>query len=319
VQLSFRMSADILKDNCTEVNSKNIKIETCINKNVFDSCNSLSINDLLENIRILLKYILSRKTKKVKLKIINKIMNTKYKETKGTGFKPVPAISELMKNSWKIEKLNNWEKDRYYSWLSFYRIEFQSLCEFRKFASECYNIKKNGNKANLILNHGQRLMELADNSGKMIKNRASFQIFFLIVCSESVIRIIENKSYEKCISEKSVAKFFESYFLDKDKKLFESYFKRSLADEKFGTSQFNFDFKDIIKYFYKIRCKIAHQGMYWGFSWANEDADMMNFIEDEDRKGKVVSDIIEVKRGVDYKKIRPLFIRAIINATKSIL
>ena len=68
VQFSFRMSIDILKENCTVVNSKNIKIEICINKNVFDSLNSLSINDLLENIRILLKYILSRKMKKVKLK-----------------------------------------------------------------------------------------------------------------------------------------------------------------------------------------------------------------------------------------------------------
>src|SRR5680860_885289 len=109
-----------------------------------------------------------------------------------------------MKNKSKIRKLNNWERDRYRSWLSFYRIEFKSLREFRQFASECYNIKKNGNKANLILNHGQRLIELADNSGKMIKNRASFQIFFLIVCSESIIRIIENKSYDRGMSEKSV-------------------------------------------------------------------------------------------------------------------
>ena len=67
VHSSFRMSTDILKDECTIVKSKNVKIEICINKNVFDNRNSLSINDLLENIRILLKYILSRKTKKVKL------------------------------------------------------------------------------------------------------------------------------------------------------------------------------------------------------------------------------------------------------------
>lgn len=84
------MSVDILKENCTVVNSKNIKIEICINKNVFDSPNSLSINDLLENIKILLKYILSRKTKKVKLKNSsnkqNQILkNKKTKSKRGHG------------------------------------------------------------------------------------------------------------------------------------------------------------------------------------------------------------------------------------------
>lgn len=67
------MPTGILEEDWIYVKSKNIKIEICINKNVFDNCNSLSINDLLESIRILLKYILSRKTKKVKLiKLIDK-------------------------------------------------------------------------------------------------------------------------------------------------------------------------------------------------------------------------------------------------------
>lgn len=221
--------------------------------------------------------------------------------------------------NWSTKKLNSWEKDRYYSWLSFYRNEFKSLFDFREFVLKCLDIKTKGNKANLILNHGQRLIELADNSRKMIKRSASFQVFFIIVCAESIIRITKNKPYERNISEKNVVDFFESFFSHEDKNIFESFFRRSLADDKFGTPQFNFNFKDIIKYFYKIRCGIAHQGVYWNFSWANEDADRMNFIEDENRRGKIIKDIIEVKRGVNYAKIRPFFIRAIINAAKSVL
>jgi len=62
------MPIGILEDSVQCVNSQNNKIVICIDKNIFDNFNNLSINDLLENTRILLKYILSQKTEKVKLK-----------------------------------------------------------------------------------------------------------------------------------------------------------------------------------------------------------------------------------------------------------
>jgi len=92
-QFSFRISKDILKENCAIVNSKNVKIEICINKNVFDIPNNLSINDLLENIRILFKYILSRKTKKVKLKNNSNKQNQPTKKT----------IQTRIRGSWRGE------------------------------------------------------------------------------------------------------------------------------------------------------------------------------------------------------------------------
>jgi hypothetical protein len=62
------MPIGILEDSEQNVNNQNNKIVICIDKNIFDNFNNLSINDLLENIRILLKYILSQNTEKVKLR-----------------------------------------------------------------------------------------------------------------------------------------------------------------------------------------------------------------------------------------------------------
>jgi len=223
------------------------------------------------------------------------------------------------KSNWQTKKLNSRGRDRYQSWLSFYKTEFESLADFRGFVLLCLDIKTRGNKAGLILNQGQRMIKLADNSRKLIKNRASFQVFFLIVCAESIIRIIKNQPCEKGVSQKNVIEFFENYFQEEDKKKFKNFFRISSANEDLGILEPQSDFKDIIKYFYKIRCKVAHQGAYWNFYWAEQDADMMNFIEDEDNCEKITNNIIEVKSGVDYEKIRPFFVRAIINAVKSIV
>lgn len=218
---------------------------------------------------------------------------------------------------WPTKKSEKaWRDNRYRSWLKLYRKEFNSLRQFRTFVQKVFD--DNTNRTNLVLNTGERLISFADHSDRLAKARPAFQIFFLVVCAEAIIRIIRGSPHHRGISESSVQTFFNTNLSAKDKQMLETRFSRSLADTRSRQRGTSLRIDEIIQYFYRIRCEVAHAGVYWNFHWANDDADMMNFIEYEDGQD-LQRDVIEVKARTTYETIRPAFIRAVIHSAESIL
>jgi hypothetical protein len=201
------------------------------------------------------------------------------------------------------------------AWKKFYRNEFNNLQDFWIFVKKCLGTKDN--RPNLILNIGKRFIDFADNSKKLAKNCGGFQIFFLVVCAESITRILEGTPYERQISQKSVVKFCEDNFCDVDKKFFEETFSVLLSKNK---CREKLSLKEIIDFFYRVRCAVAHNGVYQSFHWANNHAVETNFIQYCDNKKKtIIKDSLVIKAGVNYEKIRTIFICAVINAVKKII
>jgi len=156
-----------------------------------------------------------------------------------------------------------WQHERYIAWRKFYRKEFNTLQEFRDFAQKC--LKSRNDKSHLVLTTGEDLIKLADQADKLVKGRPAFQIFFLVICAEAIYRILKNLPHKRNISSKSVRHFCKVYFSSDDQKKFQKWFQRSLADEKIQATGTGMSIEEIIDYFYRIRCEIAHQGRYWGF------------------------------------------------------
>jgi len=200
-------------------------------------------------------------------------------------------------------------KNKYQKWRKFYKPQFNTINEFYIFIDKCLEAD---NRVNLVLNRGMRLIKLADKS----RFSPSLQIFYLIVCSESMMRIIQNKECQTGVSEGSFVNFCESNFDKNDKVFFEDSLERLLNEDHYNEK---LSFQEIMRFFYKVRCKVAHNGEYWNFHWSRDDADMVNFVEYEDKSKKNKKDSFVVKSGVGYQQIREIFIRAIINAVKKVV
>lgn len=206
------------------------------------------------------------------------------------------------------------EDNMYKEWLNFYRSEFKNLSDFQRFAEKC--LIQESKKSLRILNAGMRLISFADNSHKLAnKERPSLQILFLVLSAEACWRLKHDKKYDAKVSKKSVSEFCEEYFTNEDKELLKSkirFFSTDDNPELIGQPSF----KKVIEYFYRIRCQVIHQGEYWHFFWADENADMVSLDTYMDKE-KLISALVDVREGTSYKHIRPIFLRAIINCAQS--
>lgn len=194
----------------------------------------------------------------------------------------------------------------YNNWLPFYKkdfnhLKFNNLKTFKDFSNKC----SNDTKCLKTLNYGKRFIDLADNIIKLDEGSDSWQIFFLVVCIESIYRIQNNKQNDRKISGKSVEGFCKNNFLLKDKTILENCFIMKNNNKKLT-------FDEIIFYFYKIRCDIAHKGLYDGFHWNQSNVWLSFFIEYE-KNNQIQKDIVKIKN-MTYREIRHMFIRAIIKS-----
>ena len=113
----------------------------------------------------------------------------------------------------------------YKNWNQFYGKDFNhikpnSFKSFREFSNVCSNDKKYLR----TLNYGKRFIDLADRIKKLDEGFDSWQIFFLVVCAESIYRLQNNKQNERSISKSSFTRFCERNFLTVDKKILEDCF-----------------------------------------------------------------------------------------------
>lgn len=206
--------------------------------------------------------------------------------------------------------MNNLEKNfefYYKNWKDFYKKFFDETGQknFKEFSKKCLKNEKSLRS----LNYGKRFIGLADCIKNLDEGSGSWQIFFLVVCIESIYRIQNDKINERNISEKSFKSFCEENFLPVDKNnIKKSFFIKD------GHKNKQLTFEQVITYFYKIRCDVVHKGLYNSFHW-NESDYLNSFFVEYKEKGKVKKDTLKIKE-MSYLKIRPMFIKAIIQSLK---
>jgi hypothetical protein len=195
-------------------------------------------------------------------------------------------------------------------WLPFFTPHFASATEASAFVDACESINRDcrppddqeDSTPKMVMHQTVRLISLADN---MLTREHShpLSLFFMIVCAESVSKLFDgHKSDSAAGARESVRKFFTDHVLPEDR-------------EKLVGSFSWFPYRpltvvEVADLLYAIRCDVAHEGRYWGFSFPNEShrATRLN-LNPKDRTGGQAVGVT-----VTLKEIRDIVVRGCIAA-----
>jgi len=175
------------------------------------------------------------------------------------------------------------------------------------FIDQCYNFP--GNVPARMLHSLHRLVGFADSS-----NPDELKVFWLCVCAESEIKLSGNDPGE---SKRRVKSFFERYIQKDDQILLETYFTRSLGDDKFFDPENpNFDpafpttltRDQIIDVLYSARNQMVHGDEIHGFYFFKDGTPMMNRVDVSKLNKPPRIEIYDV--GISYQQFRGIFVRA---------
>ena len=173
----------------------------------------------------------------------------------------------------------------------FFNEYFTSEAEFDEF----YSKLKIDDNALKMLHQTARIISLADELGDYIAYRPAINLLFYIMTAELVAKLFYHYKNER-ESKEYVKKFFNDFCSDENKiKLSNSIKKNDIL--------LNLD--EVIDFFYKIRCDVAHEGNYYKYSFRKNDSDENNFRNAE---------LPDYKIDISIEDIRKIIIESSLNA-----
>jgi hypothetical protein len=194
-------------------------------------------------------------------------------------------------------------KDRVEELVVFLKPYVGDESQTRDFINRFENISDEKNNAWLMLNQTERLISLGEAIHEKVKPRDSLLVLFLIICAEAVAKLYhnfqgENKSWHY------TKLFFKQFCEPKD---FES-LEGKLSTRKInGIEKKNLSADEVIHYFYKIRCSVVHEGVYWEFNFKGSDENTVYGVPIYKTKEIIYAEI-------NYKTIRDIVIKGAIKA-----
>ncbi len=153
-------------------------------------------------------------------------------------------------------------------WLPFLIPHFAQKAEASAFVDECESINRDyqpperqtDSTPKVMMHQTVRLMSLADRMHTAEQSQ-SLSLFFMLVCTECVSKLFANYHLDGK-SKEFVRRFFSDHVLAEDRlKLmtaFACYPHRPLS------------LLDVADLLYAVRCDVAHEGVYWGFTFPTE-------------------------------------------------
>jgi len=160
--------------------------------------------------------------------------------------------------------------------------------------------------AKIILHQTQRLVTLADDIYK-IKPRDSLRVLFLIICAEAVAKLYKNFTKEGDVY-KHIELFFTELCNSNDQKILGAAFCIQAEEER---NKRPLCLSQAIRYLYKVRCDVVHEGRYWEFSFNRlglRERATINFKREELIYSKIT-----------YKALRNIVIKGAIRAIEIIV
>jgi len=194
-------------------------------------------------------------------------------------------------------------KDRVEELVIFFKPYIGNERQTRDFINKFENISDEKNNAWLMLNQTERLISLGEAIHDKVKPRDSILVLFLIICAEAVAKLYHNFQGEG--GSLSYTKLFFTEFCEpEDLKILEG----KLSTRKINSvEKKNLSADDIINYFYRIRCSVVHEGVYWEFDFKGSDKNTIYGVPTYKNKEIIYAEI-------DYKTFRDIVIKGAIMA-----
>jgi uncharacterized protein YifE (UPF0438 family) len=142
-------------------------------------------------------------------------------------------------------------------WAEFYAPYFPTARDARNFVAACRAQTPEAGAANEIMQHGRRLILLADDVARVRPGRDALPLLFMIICAEHASKRYHDS--QKGQSAHHVRTFFGTFLSNEEKREMEGAF--TTADGK------PVDLAGAVNILYQVRCKVAHEGVYWGFAF----------------------------------------------------
>ena len=147
-------------------------------------------------------------------------------------------------------------------WVSFYSDCFPSEAETHRFIEACRGDTPEASVAKDLMQHSRRLILLADDMSRSKPGRDALPVLFFVICAEFVAKKVDGAT-KPGQSSHYVQQFFSRFLTPREQQEIASAFKA-----KDGTA---FDLRQSVSILYKVRCKVAHEGVYWEFSFSRRN------------------------------------------------
>lgn len=142
----------------------------------------------------------------------------------------------------------------------FYTSYFINKGELNKFLQSAATL----DKKRLMVWQTKWLTEIADGQELVRENRPALKVHFLIILAESIAKMVAGFNFN---TESESKKYVQKFFTDA-----ESSDREKLLDEiQYLDPYRNTSIEDVANFFYKIRCDLAHEGLFWTFHFNDND------------------------------------------------
>lgn len=179
-------------------------------------------------------------------------------------------------------------------WVQFFTPYFPSQAEAQRFVDGCRDPERKDDTANQIMQQTRRMVMLADEFARFRPGRDSFPLLFFTICAENTSKRQAGEEGEGK-SHYHVRRFFEQLTSVSD--------RRMLGEAFLGTDGNTVGLQSAVKLLYGVRCKVAHEGVYWDFAFAGPQPA---------KKGKAA-----VQARISYGDFRSIVVRGGITAALS--
>jgi len=196
-------------------------------------------------------------------------------------------------------------------WHAFFAPYFETAAECASFVDRCEDINRDyrphesldDSTPKIMMHQTVRLVTLSDMVRALPGSYDPLGLFFLLICAECIAKLHAGVKQE-VPSRHFVKRFFEQFISGADRALLLSQI-RPVPD--FGP----FDLATVVGILYDIRCDVAHEGQYWGFSFPVNCPSVINLHPRHERGSKPICVSIR------YPALRDMIVRGCIKAVRS--
>ncbi|MBU3072526.1 hypothetical protein [Clostridium estertheticum] len=198
----------------------------------------------------------------------------------------------------------------YETHIKFYSEFISNLAELEHFIAEKLEYQEDMTPRRMI-NTVQRLLTLSDEMENIKPGKRDLSIFFILTCVESLFTL--QKQEVRIQKQEMIIRFFNEYIDYTDKQFLIDKVKIS----KIGEEQPYFNsitIEQIALLMCVIRNKVAHEGIYWSFSFYDESQDfsILNIINSKLRKDQGYQ-LITYEVDLTYNDFRKICMKGFIN------
>lgn len=205
-------------------------------------------------------------------------------------------------------------------WIDFFKPFFPTLKDAFAFVKACESINPDykpleeleDSTPKIMMHQTVRLISLSDDIRTIKPSKDPLSLFFIIVCAECVAKLSDHYNGEGK-SRDYVRKFFNDFIRPKDRQKLEEAFSYPFARGR------TFGYEKVIDLLYDIRCDVAHEGRYWGFSFPDAIT-RRTIVNPHPRRSKVKHPETEpVSARITFNEIRDIIVRGCIAAVQEAL